>query len=107
MEDKIILTTNPKNESNYFYQKYKEAIGNKLAANIDKELMGFTVNFNSLELKQFNRFENGRMVTYGYSIERDKNGFEVSRTTPEPISSIGWENGEPFTKLDLLEIQNN
>ena len=50
---------------------------------------------NTLELKQFRKFENGRMVTYGYSIERDRKGAEL-----KVLSSIGWGDGASFTKND-------
>lgn len=60
--------------------------------------------FGYSELKQFNRFENGRMVCYGYSISYDLNGIEQSRTEPEAISSIGWDNGEPFTPIDAIKL---
>ena len=56
--------------------------------------------FGHKELKQFNKFENGRMVCYGYSISYDMDGKEASRTEPSALSSIGWDNGMPFTKMD-------
>jgi hypothetical protein len=66
-----------------------------------------TMNFNSIELKSFDKFENGRLVHYSYSIERDRDGNEVSRTEPEAISSLGWSDGSPFTQSDLNEIKRN
>ena len=64
----------------------------------------FRINFNSLEPITFKKFENGKMNTYGYSIERDINGFEVKRTDPMLISSIGYDNGEPFTEKEYNRI---
>ena len=52
------------------------------------------------ELKQFDRFENGRMVTYGYRIDYDRDGIEKGRTEPTAVGSISWDNGKPFTKTD-------
>ncbi len=59
-----------------------------------------------VELKIFNEFENGRMITYGYSIKYDRNGKEVSRTEPCSGNSTGWDDGSPFTELDkkMLEL---
>jgi len=48
------------------------------------------------ELKQFDKFKNGRMFTYGYSICYDRDGKAVLCTIPELISSIGWDDGSPF-----------
>lgn len=60
---------------------------------------------NTKELKQFHKFEGGEMVCYGYSIERDPHGREVSRTEPTAISSIAWDDGTPFTNEDYLAIK--
>jgi hypothetical protein len=60
---------------------------------------------NVVELKQFYKFEGGKMVSYGYSIERDRHGCEVSRTEPEALSSIGWDDGTPFTNEDYLAVK--
>lgn len=62
-------------------------------------------NLGTVEPKIFNEFENGRMVTYGFSIHRDENGIETHRTAPRILSSIGWANGESFTKKDFREIK--
>ena len=56
------------------------------------------------ELEQFEKFENGRMVSYGYSITYDKDGRETYRTEPEALGSIGWDNGSPFTREDRAEL---
>ncbi len=62
--------------------------------------------YGSVEIKQFNKFENGRMVSYSYSINRDRGGKELSRTKPMAMSSLGWDNGEPFTKEDYKELEH-
>jgi predicted ATP-dependent endonuclease of OLD family len=63
-----------------------------------------TMVFGRSELKQFNRFENGRMVTYSYRVDYDHNGAETGRTEPEPLGSVGWANGAPFTKADYRAL---
>lgn len=60
--------------------------------------------FGHKELKQFHQFEDGRMVTYGYSITYDGEGKEVSRTEPSRISSVGWSDGSPFTEPDRVRM---
>ena len=40
------------------------------------------------EIKQFFRVEDGRLVFYGYSINYDRDGKEVSRTEPSRVSSL-------------------
>lgn len=47
------------------------------------------------ELKQFTRFENGKMCTYGYSIGYDKYGEEINRSEPRLLGSISWSNKSP------------
>lgn len=64
----------------------------------------FTPIFGRRELRQFNKFENGRMVVYAYSIDYDQHGNEVSRTEPSALSSIGWDNGSPFTEADYRAL---
>ena len=66
--------------------------------------MNLEMVFGSAEIKQFDRFEEGRMVSYGYSIHRDRNGDEVSRTAPTHLGSIGWNDGSPFTEDDYKKI---
>lgn len=61
--------------------------------------------FGHTEIKQFNKFENGKMVSYGYSITYDREGVEVSRTEPSSLGSIGWSDGSPFTKQDRDKIE--
>ena len=61
---------------------------------------------NAVELKQFHKFEGGKMVSYGYSIERDRHGREVSRTEPEALSFIGWDDGTPFTNEDYVAVKS-
>ena len=56
------------------------------------------------EIKQFSNFKDGRMYSYGYSIHRDRNGYEMSRTIPRVLSSIGFDNGTPFTEDDYSKI---
>ena len=60
--------------------------------------------FGHTELKQFHKFENGRMVFYSYSIKHDQNGKETSRTEPTSLSSIGWGDGSPFMETDYLAM---
>ena len=57
------------------------------------------------ELKQIDKFENGRMVSYGYRIDYDQFGKEIGRTEPLPLLSVGWDNGTPFTKDDLKQFE--
>jgi hypothetical protein len=64
----------------------------------------FKIKFGSVETKLLHKFENGRMVTYGYSIEYDLNGIETGRTDPEPLGSIGWDSGKPFTEADYRSL---
>ena len=60
--------------------------------------------FGHMELKQIDKFENGRLVSYGYSIKYDRNGKEVSRTEPFFLISIGYDDGTPFTEADYNEL---
>lgn len=62
------------------------------------------ITYGHSELKQFNKFENGRMVTYGYRVDYDLSGTETGRTEPEPLVFIGWDNGAPFTETDYCEL---
>lgn len=57
------------------------------------------------EIKQFSRFENGRMVFYGYSVGYDRYGNETDRTEPEVLSSVGWNNEQPFTAQDCHALR--
>lgn len=63
-----------------------------------------SIRYGHIELKQFNRYENGCMVTYGYSIDYDRDGREVSRTEPTKVGSIGWSDGTPFTEEDCRNL---
>ena len=65
----------------------------------------YRIELGTVEPKTFKKFENSRMVTYGFSIHRDKDGIETHRTKPEPFGSVGWDNGEPFTKDDYNKIK--
>jgi len=56
------------------------------------------------ELKQFNKFKNGRMVSYGYRIDYDQQGNETGCTEPKAISLIGWDDGSPFTEIDYYRL---
>ena len=60
----------------------------------------------NIEFKQFEVFENKTMTTYGYSIKRDSNGDEISRTSPIKLGAIGWANGRTFTQEDYANIKN-
>lgn len=75
-------------------------------AGAQSRLIRFKVNciLGHAELKQFNKFEGGRMVCYGYSISYDKDGKETSRTDPSSLSSIGWDDGSPFTENDYKTL---
>lgn len=64
----------------------------------------YTIAFGNVEPKTFNKFENGRMVTYGFSIHRDENGVETHRTKPSPLGSLGYQNGKPFTEREYNEL---
>jgi hypothetical protein len=57
------------------------------------------------ELREIRKFENGRMVFYSYRIDYDQNGVETGRTEPEAISSIGWDDGSPFTEIDYESLR--
>jgi len=59
------------------------------------------------ELKTYLVFEDGKMVAYCYSIDYDRDGNEVGRTEPEPLSSIGWSDGSPFTQADYNNISED
>ena len=61
--------------------------------------------FGSVEIKEFSLFENGRYVSYSYSISYDREGREISRTEPMAMGSLGWDDGKPFTEEDLGEIK--
>lgn len=63
-----------------------------------------TIKLGSIEPKMFYREECGRLVCYSYAIHRDRNGQETHRTNPEPISSIGYDDGTPFTLADRLML---
>ena len=65
--------------------------------NID-DIFGYTV------LKEFNKFEDGKMKTYGYSIKYGRDGDEVSRTEPTLLSAVVWSDGSPFTQNDFEEL---
>jgi hypothetical protein len=58
----------------------------------------------SIEPKTFSKFENGLRVTYGYAIHRDAEGNETHRTEPTVLSSVGYEDGTPFTEDDYNSI---
>lgn len=69
--------------------------------------MNITLNdnfYDTCEFKQFQEFQNGRMVTFGYRINYDRHGKETGRTEPERLSSIGWDDGSPFTEDDYREL---
>lgn len=64
----------------------------------------FKIIFGYSKFEQFYRLEAGRMVCYGYRIDFDQGGNETGRTKPEPLSSIGWGSGLPFTEEDFLAL---
>jgi hypothetical protein len=64
----------------------------------------FTITLGSVEPKTLNKFENGRMVTYSFSIHRDQHGIETHRTEPKRLSSIGWDDGTPFTEREYNKL---
>ncbi len=61
--------------------------------------------FGHSEPRQFHKFENGRMVCYSYRIDYDRDGKETGRTDPSPLSSIGWDDGSPFTEADYRTLR--
>ena len=61
--------------------------------------------FGTVELKQFTLLENGKVVTYGYSITYDRSGKEQSRTEPSVLSRMGWNDGTAMTKNDYEIIK--
>lgn len=42
----------------------------------------------SVECKGFHVLENGRLVYYGYCINRDREGKEIYRTIPSPCGAL-------------------
>ena len=54
--------------------------------------------FGHVEIKSFDKVENGRYYNYSYSINYDRHGKEISRTEPTSFGSIGFDNGEPVTQ---------
>jgi hypothetical protein len=60
--------------------------------------------FGRSEIKQFDKFEGGKMVSYGYSISYDAFGNETSRTEPSALGAIGWDDGSPFTEHDYTNL---
>ena len=66
----------------------------------------FTIKLGYVEPRTFHKFENGRMVSYCYSIERDRNGVETSRTEPTKLGSIGYDDGVDFTEDDYEHIKH-
>ena len=70
----------------------------------EEDLFEVTAFFGSVEPKVEYREEDGMVVAYSYSIRRDKNGTEVSRTEPTALSGIGYCNGKPFTLKDLEKL---
>lgn len=70
---------------------------------LDGHIM-FNMVFGHSELKQFDNFENGRMVRYGYRIDYDQHGKETGRTEPSALGSIGCGDGSPFTEIDYYRL---
>lgn len=58
----------------------------------------------SIEPRTFCRFEGGRMVTYCFSIHRDRDGVVTYRSTPSRLSSAGWDDGSDFTQADYDDL---
>ena len=64
----------------------------------------YTVKLGSVEPRTFHKYENGRMVGYCYSIERDRDGREIGRTEPTRLGSLGWDDGSEFTESDYNNL---
>lgn len=62
--------------------------------------------YGSVKPVTFFKFENGRMVSYSYAIHLDREGNETHRTEPEPLGSIGYDDGTPFTETDYLKFKD-
>jgi len=62
--------------------------------------------FGTVEAKTFHKFENGRMVSYCYSIKRDRDGREISRTEPVAMSSVGYDDGTPFSEDEYKRLMD-
>ena len=58
---------------------------------MDKCKFKATAIYGHMELKQENRWEDGRLVAYGWSISYDADGKETSRTTPSKLSEMWFE----------------
>lgn len=71
------------------------------------DLYTFDFHCGHSEARLLDKFENGRMVTYGYSVDYDQNGAEISRTDPYKLGSIGWSDGSAFTEEDYSITQPN
>ena len=63
--------------------------------------------FGYCELKEIVKFENGKMVTYGYRIDYDRDGNETGRTEPTFLTAMGWSNGSFFIEKDLRELKES
>ncbi len=70
----------------------------------DDKIYKASIIYGHVELKEFHKFENGRMIYYGYSITYDRDGNEMSRTEPTAGASIGNDDGSPFTGHDYRDL---
>ena len=56
------------------------------------------ISFGAVQPMTFHEFENGKMISYCYSIKRDRHGMEKSRTEPTRLGSLGYDDGSDFTE---------
>ena len=61
--------------------------------------------FGYSEVKTLLKFEDGVMNNYSYKINYDRKGSEKGRTKPILMSTIGWDDGKPFTEKDYEELE--
>jgi len=65
-----------------------------------------TLLLGSVEPKTVYREEGGRVACYSYAIHRDQYGRETHRTEPEPLSSIGYDDGTTLTMEEFNRIKD-
>lgn len=56
------------------------------------------------EICGYHKFEDGKRNRYSYSIQRDNQGVEISRTDPILVSSMDWGEGGPLTLAEYNGI---
>ena len=64
---------------------------------MDDAMINVQCLFGHVELVQVRKYENGRLHLGGYSITRDRDGKEVSRTETTWNGSLGFDDGSPLT----------